>query len=111
MEMDDHSSLSPGVYVGVMQGKPRTELAESRAVFCVEDLKGTNIAASAAGTAAAPGGRVRPRATLNRSILDQALSMFAEPLEYKLGWRGKQPIKVPAAYTSPRCSACGHVHA
>ena len=45
------------------------------------------------------------------AMATETLSMFAEPLEYKLGWRGKQPIKVPAAYTSPRCSACGHVHA
>ena len=70
-----------------------------------------NMTASAAGTADAPGCRVRQKAGLNRSILDQGWGEFGRHLEYKLPWRGGQLIKVPAAYTSQTCSACGHVHA
>ncbi len=91
--------------------KLSTELADQYAVFCIEDLKVTNMTASTAGTADAPGCRIRQKAGLNRSILDQGWSEWARQLEYKLGWRGGQLIKVPAAYTSQRCSACGHVHA
>ncbi len=91
--------------------KLSTKLAESHAVFCLEDLKVQNMTASAAGDAGTPGRNVRQKAGLNRSILDQGWSEFARQLEYKLGWRGGQLIRVPAAYTSQRCSACGHVHA
>ena len=91
--------------------KLSTELAESHAAFCIEDLKVQNMTASAAGTADAPGCRVRQKAGLNRSILDQGWGEFGRQLGYKLGWRGGRLIKVPAAYTSQTCSACGHVHA
>jgi putative transposase len=87
-----------------------TELADSHAVFCIEDLNVRGMSSSAAGTAEAPGKKVRQKAGLNRSILDQGWSMWAGMLEYKLLWRGGQVIKVPAAYTSQKCSVCGHIH-
>jgi len=67
--------------------------------------------ASAKGDAVSPGRSVRQKAGLNRSILDQGWSMWAWMVEYKLQWRGGRLIKVPAAYTSQRCSSCGHTHA
>ncbi len=34
--------------------------------------------------------------------------MFARMLEYKQAWRGGYVEYVPAAYTSQKCSVCGH---
>ena len=89
--------------------KLTTELADQAAVMVLEDLKTRNMTASAAGTAEAPGRNVRQKAGQNRSILDQAWFMIEQMLSYKLAWRGGEVIKVPAAYTSQRCSCCGHV--
>ena len=91
--------------------KLSTEIAESHAVFCIEDLKVRNMSASAAGDETAPGRNVRQKAGLNRSILDQGWSRWATQLDYKLDWRGGLLIGVNPAYTSQRCSVCGHVHA
>ena len=110
--------------------KLSTEIASAHAVFCIEDLKVRSMSASAQGDAESPGRnvkaypqgvsppRVAPKALtrarksgLNRSILDQGWSMWAGLVEYKLQWRGGRLIKVPASYTSQKCSACGFVHA
>lgn len=90
--------------------KLSTEIADTHAAFCIEDLKVAGMSASAKGHAEVPGRNVRQKAGLNRSILDQGWSMFENQLHYKLVWRGGQLVKVPAAYTSQACSACGHVH-
>ncbi len=91
--------------------KLSTELADRHAVFCLEDLRVRNMTRSAAGTSEEPGSNVARKAALNRSILDQGWSEFARQLEYKLAWRAGQLIKVPPAYTSQRCSSCGHTEA
>jgi len=88
-----------------------TEIASTHAVYCIEELKVRNMSASAQGDAESPGRNIKAKSGLNRSILDQGWSMWAGMVEYKLRWRGGRLIKVPAAYTSQRCSACGHVHA
>ncbi len=90
--------------------KLSSELANTHAVFCIEDLKVRNMSASAAGDADSPGRNVRQKTGLNRSILDQGWSAWASMLEYKLDWRGGQLVKVPPAYTSQACAVCGHVH-
>ncbi len=90
--------------------KLSTGIASTHAVFCIEDLKVRNMSASAQGDAASPGRNVKAKSGLNRSILDQGWSLWARMVEYKLQWRGGHLVKVPAAYTSQRCSACGHVH-
>lgn len=88
-----------------------TKLANSHAVIVVEDLKIKNMSASSRGTAAAPGKNVKAKAGLNRSILDAAWGEFQRQLEYKLAWRGGQLLRIQPAYTSQRCSCCGHVAA
>ena len=90
--------------------KLSTEIASTHAVFCIEDLKVRNMSASAAGDEAFPGRNLRQKSGLNRSILDQGWSAWADQVRYKLEWCGGQLIKVPAAYTSQRCAACGHTH-
>lgn len=89
--------------------KLTTELADRYPVIAIEDLKIQNMSASAAGTVEQPGRNVRAKTGLNRSILDAAWSEFGRQLEYKLAWRGGALIRVNPAYTSQRCSCCGHV--
>ena len=64
---------------------------------------------SAKGTAEQPGKRVRQKAGLNRSILDQGCAEFRRQLEYKLSWNGGMLVAVPAHHTSQTCPECGHV--
>ena len=91
--------------------KLSTQIADKYALVCLEDLKIRAMSASAEGTQDAPGKRVRQKAGLNRSILDQGWSMFKDQLAYKLEWRSGQLVLVNPAYTSQRCHACGHTHA
>lgn len=91
--------------------KQSLALANDNALIVIEDLNIRNMSASAAGDEEALGKHVRQKAGLNRSILDQGWSEFARQLKYKLDWRGGQLLKVPAAYTSQRCSCCGFTDA
>ncbi|MFY9768497.1 MAG: transposase [Mycobacterium sp.] len=60
---------------------------------------------SARGTVDRPGVRVAQKRGLNRSISRQGWGQLAARLDYKAAGRFEC---VPAAYTSQRCSACGH---
>ena len=91
--------------------KLTTEIANDAAAVVLEDLKVRNMTASAAGTAEQPGKQVRQKAGLNRSILDQGWYQLEQMLAYKTAWRGGEVIKVPAPYTSQKCSCCGHIDA
>lgn len=91
--------------------KTSTAIAQNHGVVVLEKLEVRNMVRSAAGTAEAPGKRVRQKAGLNRSILDQGWHGFRVMLGYKLAERGGKLIEVPAAYTSQTCSACGVVDA
>lgn len=88
--------------------KLTTSLAKEHPVIAIEDLKVSNMSASARGTAAAPGKNVKSKSGLNRSILDQGWKEFRRQLEYKLKANGGQLIAVNPAYTSQTCSSCGH---
>lgn len=90
------------------QHKTTTAIAEKYGVVVVEDLRVGNMTRSAKGTVDAPGRNVRQKAGLNRSMLNEAHARTVELLAYKLVDRGGQLLKVPAAYTSQTCSACGH---
>ncbi len=70
----------------------------------VEDLKVKNMTASAKGTVENPGKNVKQKAGLNRAILDTAFGEVRRNLEYKCG----RLVEVNPAYTSQRCSVCGH---
>ncbi|WP_372529140.1 RNA-guided endonuclease InsQ/TnpB family protein [Piscinibacter sp.] len=88
-----------------------TDLVASHALIVIEDLAVKNMTASAAGTADAPGRRVRQKAGLNRTILRNGWSKARQRLEYKAAWRGAMLVAVPPAYTSQECSACRHTAA
>jgi putative transposase len=88
-----------------------TALVQGHALIAVEDLAVKSMTASAAGTADAPGKRVRQKAGLNRTILRNGWSMAKSMLEYKAAWSGVMLVAVPSAYTSQACSACCHTAA
>ena len=85
-----------------------TRLASEHAVIAIEDLKIKNMSASASGTAAAPGKRVKQKSGLNRSILDQAWGEFGRQLGYKLAANGGELVNVNPAYSSRTCRMCRH---
>jgi IS605 OrfB family transposase len=86
--------------------KTTTDIARRFDVIRVEDLKVRNMMRSAKGTRDKPGKNVAAKAGLNRGIQRSGWGKLARRLEDKAPGRVE---KVPPAYTSQRCSACGHV--
>jgi IS605 OrfB family transposase len=88
--------------------KTSTNIAEQFDVIRIENLKIRNMTRSAKGTVRNPGRSVRGKAGLNREILRSGWGLLVRRLEEKAPGRVE---KVNPAYTSQRCSACGHVDA
>jgi transposase len=88
--------------------KTSTDIAGRFDVIRVEDLKITNMTRSAKGTTEEPGRNVRAKAGLNRGILGSGWGLLVRRLQDKAPGRVE---KVRPAYTSQRCSACGHIAA
>ena len=86
--------------------KTSTGIARRFDVIRVEDLDIRGMTRSAKGTIEAPGKNVAAKAGLNREIAKSGWGALVKRLEEKAPGRVQ---KVPAAYTSQRCSACGHV--
>lgn len=91
--------------------KISTKIAKNHSIIYVEDLKVSNMSASAGGTKESPGKNVRQKSGLNRSILDQGWYGFFQMLSYKLEQRGGKLIKVDPRNTSRTCPRCGLVSA
>ncbi len=91
------------------QHKAARSIAERFGCVTIEALPIRAMTASAKGTIAAPGRRVRQKAGLNRAILNQGWGGFETILAYKLVERGGELVTVDPAYTSQTCSACGAV--
>jgi putative transposase len=85
--------------------KTSTSLARRFDVIRVEDLKAKSMTRSSKGTAEQPGRNVAQKASLNRGIQRSGWGILVRRLEEKAPGRVE---KVPPAYTSQRCSACGH---
>ena len=88
--------------------KTSTDIAARFDVIRVEDLRITNMTRTARGTPAEPGRNVRAKAGLNRGILGSGWGLLVRRLEDKAPGRVE---KIHPAYTSQRCSACGHIAA
>ncbi len=80
------------------------EISGKCGTVVVENLKVKNMTASAKGTVENPGRNVRQKSGLNRAILDTAFGEVRRNLDYKCG----RLVEVNPAYTSQRCSVCGH---
>ena len=82
--------------------KTSTDLARRFDVIRVENLDIKAMTRSARGTTDNPGRGVRAKAGLNRGIQRSGWGLLVRRLEHKASGRVE---KVPAAYTSQRCSA------
>jgi transposase len=83
------------------------EVAAGRwGAVALEALDVVNMTASAAG-----GSRVAQKAGLNRAILDGAWGRMEQLLTYKVEAAGGAVLRVPSAYSSQTCAACGVVDA
>ena len=88
--------------------KASTDIARRFDLIRVEDLKIRSMTRSARGTAGKPGRNVRAKSGLNRQILRSGWGLLVRRLEEKAPGRVE---KISPAFTSQRCSACGHVDA
>jgi putative transposase len=88
--------------------KTSTSIARRFDIIRVEDLNIPNMTRSAKGTVDAPGRNVAAKAGLNREIHRSGWGLLARRLVDKAPGRVE---KVPSAFTSQRCSACGHADA
>jgi putative transposase len=88
--------------------KTSTNLARRFDLISVEDLDVKGMTRSARRTAQASGTNVRAKSGLNRGILASGWGLLVRRLEDKAPGRVE---KIKPAFTSQRCSACGHVAA
>ena len=86
--------------------KTTTDLARRFEVIRVEALDVRAMTRSARGTVEQPGAGVAQKRGLNRAISRSGWGLLVARLQHKAYGRVEQ---VPAAFTSQRCSACGHV--
>ena len=86
--------------------KATTDAARRFDTIRMEALDVRAMTHSARGTAEQPGVRVAQKRGLNRAINRSGWGLFAARLQHKAHGRVEQ---VSAAYTSQRCSACGHI--
>ncbi|SCE94371.1 Transposase [Micromonospora viridifaciens] len=83
-------------------------LCAQHAVVKLERLNIEGMTATGKGTIAEPGTNVRQKAGLNRAILDKGWGLFHVALANQARTTGTQIVRVPAAFTSQRCSRCGN---
>jgi transposase len=88
--------------------KASTDIARRFDLIRVEDLQIGKMTRSARGTVGAPGRNVLAKAGLNREILRSGWGLMVHRLMDKAPGRVE---KVSPAFSSQRCSACGHVDA
>jgi putative transposase len=86
--------------------KATTDIARRFGTIRIEALDVRAMTRSARGTVEQPGVRVAQKRGLNRAISRSGWGLFAARLQHKAYGRVEQ---IPAAYTSQRCSVCGHV--
>jgi putative transposase len=87
--------------------KATTDIARRFDTIRIEALDVAAMTRTARGTVEQPGVGVAPQSRgLNRAISRSGWGLLAARLQHKAAGRVEQ---VPAAYTSQRCSACGHV--
>jgi putative transposase len=86
--------------------KLTTEIARGFDTVRIEALDVRAMTRSARGTVEQPGRQVAQKRGLNRGISRSGWGLLATRLQHKAYGRVEQ---IPAAYTSQRCSVCGHV--
>jgi putative transposase len=95
--------------------KTARQLARNNALVVLEKLPVRSMTRRAKPVAdPATPGQYSPnggsaKSGLNRAILSKGWYRFESALKSVSRYSGTQVVKVPAAFTSQRCSACGHV--
>lgn len=89
--------------------KTTTVISKNHALICIEDLQVGNMSRSSKGSSEQHGKKVRQKAGLNRSILDQGWGEFRRQLGYKVLWSGGILLAVPPQNTSRTCPCCHHI--
>jgi putative transposase len=95
--------------------KTAHQLAHANAVVVLEKLPAKNMTRRARPVSDPnnPGGFLpngaAAKSGLNKAILSKGWYQFELALKSVSRYTGTQMVKVPAAFTSQRCSACGHV--
>jgi transposase len=88
--------------------KVSTDLARRFDLIRVEDLHTMAMTRSGKGTRDAPGRNVAEKSGLNREILRSGWGLLVRRLQDKAPGRVQ---KISPAFTSQRCSVCGHIAA
>jgi putative transposase len=79
-------------------------------LIAIEDLNVKGMSASAKGTLARPGRKVKQKAGLNRAIREAGFGELRRQLTYKAEWHGRVLVVADRfAPSSKTCSHCGHV--
>lgn len=86
--------------------KITTDIARRFDTIRIEALDVRAMTRTARGTVEQPGVRVAQKRGLNRGISRSGWGLLAARLQHKAYGRVEQ---IPAAFTSQRCSVCGHV--
>ena len=86
--------------------KSTTDIARRFHTIRIEALDVRAMTRSARGTVEQPGVGVAQKRGLNRAISRSGWGLFGARLQHKACGRVEQ---IPAAYTSQRCSGCGHI--
>jgi putative transposase len=88
-----------------------TVVSEPRTLLIgLEDLNIKNMTASAKGTVAKPGKKVRQKAGSNRSILASTWGLTRTFSRYKARRIHKLVVFAPPQYSSQECRICGYTH-
>lgn len=87
------------------------QLTTRHSVVVLEDLRTTNMTASAKGTLGSPGKQVAQKSGLNRSILDKGWHRLELALRNSARRTGTRVDLVDPAYTSQTCYRCKVVDA
>jgi putative transposase len=72
--------------------------------FVLEDLNVKNMTKKSAK------GKSNNKKHLSKAILDVGWHSIVSKLTYKANWLGKNVVKVNPAFTSQKCSSCGHIN-
>lgn len=89
--------------------KTANTLVANGGIVGFEDLNVSKMVRSAEGTTERPGVNVAAKTGLNRAILASGWGAVRSYATWKADRTGATVVTVPAAFTSQRCSACGHV--
>lgn len=86
------------------------QIVDGNALVVLEDLNTAAMTATARGSVAEPGVRIRQKSGLNRAILDKGWHSFELAVRNCARRTGATVRTVNPAHTSTTCPVCWHVH-